>query len=161
MRTTASAPNLPRGTDRACIFAAPGSAVWTFAVLEHGNGGRACAQAQESFSASKRVARESGRSYDSFERHRIRKAALRMDRGSQHLSDHSLNQRDNHGIRLRIRPVNPNSPDHLARPECQTLGLCRAILQDLGAGISFEEPIASGQAIPGPGMAAPRLGREL
>ena len=83
------------GTDGVRVFTAEDGWVWTFAAVDHWNaecvGWHVC-KVGSRFAALEPVAQGLGRLYGSVEADVARGLALRMDHGSQYLSDHFLNQ---------------------------------------------------------------------
>ncbi len=90
-----SAPNVMWGTDGVRVFTADDGWVWTFAAVDHWNaecvGWHVC-KVGSRFAALEPVAQGLRRLYGSVEADVARGLALRMDHGSQYLSDHFLNQ---------------------------------------------------------------------
>ena len=90
-----SAPYLMWGTDGVRVFTAEDGWVWTFAAVDHWNaecvGWHVC-KVGSRFAALEPLAQGLGRLYGSVEADVARGLALRMDHGSQYLSDHFLNQ---------------------------------------------------------------------
>ena len=90
-----SAPDVMWGTDGVRVFTAEDGWVWTFAAVDHWNaecvGWHVC-KVGSRFAALEPVAQGLGRLYGSVEADVARGLALRMDHGSQYLSDHFLNQ---------------------------------------------------------------------
>ena len=90
-----SAPDLMWGTDGVRVFTAEDGWVWTFAAVDHWNaecvGWHVC-KVGSRFAALEPLAQGLGRRYGSVEADVARGLALRMDHGSQYLSDHFLNQ---------------------------------------------------------------------
>ena len=90
-----SAPDVMWGTDGVRVFTADDGWVWTFAVVDHWNaecvGWHVC-KVGSSFAALEPIAQGLGRLYGSVEADVARGLALRIDHGSQYLSDHFLNQ---------------------------------------------------------------------
>ena len=90
-----SAPDVMWGTDGVRVFTAEDGWVWTFAAVDHWNaecvGWHVC-KVGNRFAALEPVAQGLGRHYGSVEADVARGLALRMDHGSQYLSDHFLNQ---------------------------------------------------------------------
>ena len=90
-----SAPYLMWGTDGVRVFTADDGWVWTFAAVDHWNaecvGWHVC-KVGSRFAALEPIAQGLGRLYGSVEADVARGLALRMDHGSQYLSDHFLNQ---------------------------------------------------------------------
>ena len=91
----ALAPDLMWGTDGVRVFTADDGWVWTFAAVDHWNaecvGWHVC-KVGNRFAALEPVAQGLRRHYGSVEADVARGLALRMDHGSQYLSDHFLNQ---------------------------------------------------------------------
>ena len=90
-----SAPDVMWGTDGVRVFTADDGWVWTFAAVDHWNaecvGWHVC-KVGNRFAALEPVAQGLRRHYGSVEADVARGLALRMDHGSQYLSDHFLNQ---------------------------------------------------------------------
>ena len=90
-----SAPDVMWGTDGVRVFTAEDGWVWTFAAVDHWNaecvGWHVC-KVGSRFAALEPLAQGLGRLYGSVEADVARGLALRMDHGSQYLSDHFLNQ---------------------------------------------------------------------
>ena len=90
-----SAPDVMWGTDGVRVFTADDGWVWTFAAVDHWNaecvGWHVC-KVGSRFAALEPLAQGLGRLYGSVEADVARGLALRMDHGSQYLSDHFLNQ---------------------------------------------------------------------
>ena len=90
-----SAPDIMWGTDGVRVFTADDGWVWTFAAVDHWNaecvGWHVC-KVGSHFAALEPLAQGLGRLYGSVEADVARGLALRMDHGSQYLSDHFLNQ---------------------------------------------------------------------
>ena len=90
-----SAPCVMWGTDGVRVFTAEDGWVWTFAAVDHWNaecvGWHVCTVGSR-FAALEPIAQGLGRLYGSVEADVARGLALRMDHGSQYLSDHFLNQ---------------------------------------------------------------------
>ena len=90
-----SAPDVMWGTDGVRVFTADDGWVWTFAAVDHWNaecvGWHVC-KVGNRFAALEPVAQGLRRRYGSVEADVARGLALRMDHGSQYLSDHFLNQ---------------------------------------------------------------------
>ena len=90
-----SAPGVMWGTDGVRVFTADEGWVWTFATVDHWNGecvGWHVCKVGSRFAALEPVAQGVGRRYGSVTADVARDLALRMDHGSQYLSDHFLNQ---------------------------------------------------------------------
>ena len=90
-----SAPDIMWGTDGVRVFTADDGWVWTFAAVDHWNGecvGWHVCKVGNRFAALEPVAQGLRRHYGSVEADVARTLALRMDHGSQYLSDHFLNQ---------------------------------------------------------------------
>ena len=87
-----SAPQVMWGTDGVRVFTAEDGWVWTFAAVDHWNaecvGWHVC-KVGSRFAALEPIAQGLGRLYGSVEADVARGLALRMDHGSQYLSDHS------------------------------------------------------------------------
>ena len=83
------------GTDGVRVFTAQEGWVWTFAAVDHWNaecvGWHVC-KVGSRFAALEPIAQGLGRLYGSVAADVARGLALRMDHGSQYLSDHFLNQ---------------------------------------------------------------------
>ena len=90
-----SAPCVMWGTDGVRVFTAQDGWVWTFAAVDHWNaecvGWHVC-KVGSRFAALEPVAQGLERLYGSVAANVARGLALRMDHGSQYLSDHFLNQ---------------------------------------------------------------------
>ena len=90
-----TAPDVMWGTDGVRVFTAEDGWVWTFAAVDHWNaecvGWHVC-KVGSRFAALEPLAQGLGRLYGSVEADVARGLALRMDHGSQYLSDHFLNQ---------------------------------------------------------------------
>ena len=90
-----SAPCVMWGTDGVRVFTADDGWVWTFAAVDHWNaecvGWHVC-KVGSRFAALEPIAQGLGRLYGSVAADVARGLALRMDHGSQYLSDHFLNQ---------------------------------------------------------------------
>ena len=90
-----SAPDVMWGTDGARVLTVDDGWVWTFAAIDHWNaecvGWHVC-KVGDRFAALEPVAQGLRRRGGSFEADAARGLALRMDHGSQYLSDHFLNQ---------------------------------------------------------------------
>ena len=90
-----SAPDVMWGTDGVRVFTTEDGWVWTFAAVDHWNaecvGWHVCKMGTR-FAALEPVAQGLRRHYGSVEADVARGLALRMDHGSQYLSDHFLNQ---------------------------------------------------------------------
>ena len=97
-----AAPDVMWGTDGARVLTVDDGWVWTFAVVDHWNaecvGWHVC-KVGSRFAALEPVAQGLGRHHGSVEADAARGLALRMDHGSQYLSDHFLNQVRYWGIR--------------------------------------------------------------
>ena len=97
-----SAPDVLWGTDGVRVFTADDGWVWTFAAVDHWNaecvGWHVC-KVGSRFAALEPVAQGLRRRFGSVEADAARGLALRMDHGSQYLSDHFLNQIRYWGIR--------------------------------------------------------------
>ena len=91
-----SAPQVMWGTDGVRVFTVEDGWIWTFAAvepLERRVRGLTCVHGGEPFCpALEPIAQGLGRRYGSVEADVARGLALRMDHGSQYLSDHFLNQ---------------------------------------------------------------------
>ena len=107
-----SAPDVMWGTDGVRVFTAHDGWVWTFAAVDHWNaecvGWHVC-KVGNRFAALEPVAQGLRRYFGSVEADVARGLALRMDHGSQYLSDHFLNQ-------LRYCGIHPSS-GFLEEPE--------------------------------------------
>ena len=92
---TTQAPNVMWGTDGVRVFTVDDGWVWIFAAVEHWNaecvGWHAC-KVGSRFAALEPIAQGLQRIYGSVDADVARGLALRMDHGSQYLSDHFLNQ---------------------------------------------------------------------
>ena len=90
-----SAPQVMWATDGVRVFTVEDGWVWTFAAVDHWNaecvGWHVC-KVGSRFAALEPIAQGLGRRYGSVEADVARGLALRMDHGSQYLSDHFLNQ---------------------------------------------------------------------
>ena len=97
-----SAPDVMWGTDGARVLTVDDGWVWTFAAVDHWNaecvGWHVC-KVGNRFAALEPVAQGLRRRCGSVEADAARGLALRMDHGSQYLSDHFLNQVRYWGIR--------------------------------------------------------------
>ena len=90
-----SAPQVMCGTDWVRVFTVEDGWVWTFAAVDHWNAecvGWPVCKVGSRFAALEPIAQGLGRRYGSVEADVARGLALRMDHGSQYLSDHFLNQ---------------------------------------------------------------------
>ena len=90
-----TAPDVMWGTDGVRVFTADEGWVWTFAAVDHWNAecvGWHVYKVGSRFAALEPVAQGLRRLYGSVEADVARGLALRMDHGSQYLSDHFLNQ---------------------------------------------------------------------
>ena len=90
-----SAPQVMWGTDGVRVFTVEDGWVWTFAAVDHWNAecvGWHVYKVGSRFAALEPIAQGLGRRYGSVEADVARGLALRMDHGSQYLSDHFLNQ---------------------------------------------------------------------
>lgn len=97
-----AAPDVMWGTDGVRVFTVEDGWVWTFAAVDHWNGecvGWHVCKVGNRFAALEPVANGLGRCYGSVAADVARGLALRMDHGSQYLSDHFLNQVRYWGIR--------------------------------------------------------------
>ena len=96
------APNVMWGTDGVRVFTMDDGWVWIFAAVEHWNaecvGWHVC-KVGSRFAALEPISQGLLRIYGSVEADVSRGLALRMDHGSQYLSDHFLNQIRYWGIR--------------------------------------------------------------
>jgi transposase InsO family protein len=96
------APNVMWGTDGVRVFTVDDGWVWIFAAVEHWNaecmGWHVC-KVGSRFAALEPISQGLVRIYGSVEADVARGLALRMDHGSQYLSDHFLNQIRYWGIR--------------------------------------------------------------
>jgi|TARA_B100000315_G_scaffold107002_1_gene98203 transposase InsO family protein len=97
-----SAPNVMWGTDGVRVFTRDTGWVWIFAAVEHWNaecvGWHVC-KVGSRFAALEPIAQGLLRLYGALDADVARGLALRMDHGSQYLSDHFLNQIRYWGIR--------------------------------------------------------------
>ena len=97
-----SAPDVMWGTDAVRVLTADDGWVWAFAAVDHWNaecvGWHVC-KVGSRFAALEPVAQGLRRHHGSVEADAARGLALRMDHGSQYLSDHFLNQVRYWGIR--------------------------------------------------------------
>ena len=97
-----SAPDVMWGTDGARVLTVDDGWVWTFAAIDHWNaecvGWHVC-KVGDRFAALEPVAQGLRRRCGSVEADAARGLSLRMDHGSQYLSDHFLNQVRYWGIR--------------------------------------------------------------
>ena len=97
-----SAPDVMWGTDGARVVTVDDGWVWTFAAVDHWNaecvGWHVC-KVGDRFAAPEPVAQGLRRRSGSVEADAARGLSLRMDHGSQYLSDHFLNQVRYWGIR--------------------------------------------------------------
>ena len=97
-----SAPDVMWGTDGARVLTVDDGWVWTFAAIDHWNaecvGWHVC-KVGDRFAALEPVAQGLRRRSGSVEADAARGLSLRMDHGSQYLSDHFLNQVRYWGIR--------------------------------------------------------------
>ena len=101
-----SAPQVMWGTDGVRVFTVEDGWVWTFAAVDHWNAecvGWPVCKVGSRFAALEPIAQGLGRRYGSVEADVARGLALRMDHGSQYLSDHFLNQ-------VRYWGIHPSSP---------------------------------------------------
>ena len=130
-----SAPYLMWGTDGVRVFTAEDGWVWTFAAVDHWNaecvGWHVCTVGSR-FAALEPLAQGLGRLYGSVEADVARGLALRMDHGSQYLSDHFLNQ-------LRYWGIHPASASLKSRKPTasSSAGIARSRSKPSTAG-SFE-----------------------
>lgn len=89
------APNVMWGTDGARVFTLKDGWVWIFAVVEHWNaeclGWHVCKEGHR-FNALQPVSMAIQEAFGAVHRDVARGVALRMDHGTQYLSDHFLNQ---------------------------------------------------------------------
>lgn len=89
------APNVMWGTDGVRVFTVKDGWVWIFAVVEHWNaeclGWHVCKEGHR-FNALQPVSMAIQEAFGAVFRDAARGVALRMDHGSQYLSDHFLNQ---------------------------------------------------------------------
>ncbi len=89
------APNVMWGTDGARVFTLKDGWVWVFAVIEHWNaeclGWHVCKEGHR-FNALQPVSMAIQEAFGAVHRDVARGVALRMDHGTQYLSDHFLNQ---------------------------------------------------------------------
>ena len=97
-----SAPHVMWGTDGVRVLTVDDGWVWTFAAVDHWNaecvGWHVC-KVGHRFAALEPIAQGLRQMYGSVEADVARGLALRMDHGSQYLSDHFLNQIKYWGIR--------------------------------------------------------------
>ncbi len=97
-----SGPNVMWGTDGVRVCTVADGWVWVFAAVEHWNaecvGWHVC-KVGSRFAALEPIAQGLGHRYGSLAADVARGLALRMDHGSQYLSDHFLNQIRYWGIR--------------------------------------------------------------
>ena len=97
-----AAPHVMWGTDGVRVFTVDDGWVWTFAAVDHWNaecvGWHVC-KVGSRFAALEPIAQGLRRLYGSVEADVARGLALRMDHGSQYLSDHFLHQIRYWGIR--------------------------------------------------------------
>ena len=97
-----SAPDVMWGTDGARVLTVDDGWIWTFAAIDHWNaecvGWHVC-KVGDRFAALEPVAQGLRRRNGSVEADAARGLSLRMDHGSQYLSDHFLNQVRYWGIR--------------------------------------------------------------
>ena len=104
-----SAPDVMWGTDGVRVLTADDGWVWTFAAIDHWNaecvGWHVC-KVGNRFAALEPVAQGLRRHHGSVAADAARGLALRMDHGSQYLSDHFLNQVRYWGIRSSFGLVN-------------------------------------------------------
>ena len=97
-----SAPDVMWGTDDVRVFTVEDGWGWTFAVVDHWNGeceGWHVCKVGDRFAALEPVAQGLRRRCGSVAADAARGLALRMDHGSQYLSDHCLHQIRYWGIR--------------------------------------------------------------
>ena len=96
------APNVMWGTDGVRVFTVEDGWIWIFSAVEHWNaecvGWHAC-KIGSRFAALEPISQGLQRIYGSVDAEVARGLALRMDHGSQYLSDHFLNQLRYWGIR--------------------------------------------------------------
>ena len=89
------APNLMWGTDGTRVFTLENGWVWIFTAVDHWNaecvGWHVC-KAGDRYAALQPISMALSRLYGSVERGIARGLSLRMDHGTQYLSDHFLNQ---------------------------------------------------------------------
>ena len=96
------APNVMWGTDGVRVFTVDDGWVWIFAAVEHWNAecvGWHAGKVGSRFAALEPIAQGLQRIYGSVDADVARGLALRMDHGSQYLSDHFLNQIRYWGVR--------------------------------------------------------------
>ncbi|MDP6579694.1 MAG: integrase core domain-containing protein, partial [Vicinamibacterales bacterium] len=97
-----AAPHVMWGTDGVRVFTVDDGWVWTFAAVDHWNaecvGWHVC-KVGSRFAALEPIAQGLRRLYGSVDADVARGLALRMDHGSQYLSDHFLHQIRYWGIR--------------------------------------------------------------
>jgi len=101
---TTDAPNLMWGTDGAKVLTVDDGWVWVFAAVEHWNAecmGWHVTKRGDRFAALEPIRQGLTRSYGSLAAEVARGLQLRMDHGSQYLSDHFINQ-------VRFWGINPN-----------------------------------------------------
>jgi len=101
---TTAAPNLMWGTDGAKVFTVDEGWVWVFAAVEHWNAecmGWYVTKHGDRFAALEPISQGLTNLYGSLTADVARGLQLRMDHGSQYLSDHFINQ-------VRFRGINPN-----------------------------------------------------
>jgi transposase InsO family protein len=89
------APNLMWGTDGTRVFTLEAGWVWIFTAVDHWNaecvGWHVC-KTGDRYAALQPISMALGRLYGSVEKGIARGLSLRMDHGTQYLSDHFLNQ---------------------------------------------------------------------
>ena len=115
------APNLMWGTDGVRVFTVDDGWGWIFTAIEHWNaecvGWHVCKRGDR-FAALQPISMGLARLYASTSAGAARGLALRMDHGSQYLSDHFTNQIKFWGIQpLRLRRT---APDQRRRREVQS-----------------------------------------
>jgi len=96
-----SAPNVMWGADGTKVFTEKEGYVWIFTAVEHWNGecmGWHVSKKGDRFAALEPVAQGVSSQFGSLERGAVRGLALRMDHGSQYLSDSFQNQLKAWGI---------------------------------------------------------------
>jgi len=92
---TTTAPNIMWGTDGVRVFTVEEGWVWIFSALEHWNAecvGYHVCKFGSRYAALEPIAMGLKNSYGSVDADAARGLSLRMDNGSQYLSDHFLNQ---------------------------------------------------------------------
>ena len=138
-RVITQAPNVMWGTDGVRVFTLDDGWGWIFAAVEHWNaecvGWHVC-KVGSRFAALDPIAQGLERLYGSLDADVARGLALRMDHGSQYLSDHFLKQIRYWGIQV---------------PQ---LRLCRGTGNERGGGAV--ESYAQGTSDPRPNLSEPR-----